>query len=324
MTTNTATLPVLSPLMGFDEASAIVVDFLKEHIPLGYWAVTRYDGYRQLYLEVRDDVYGAGPGGSHPWSGSFCVRMVAGEGPRVAPDVSAVSAYADVPVGDQLDIGAYVGIPITYGDGTLFGTLCGLDPQSQADDFAAHEPLLQLLTNLLSMILASDLDRTEQARLRERAELAADTDVLTGLLNRRGWERALEAEEGRYRRFGDPAVVLLVDLDELKETNDTIGHAAGDVIIQSAALVVSSCMRPYDYVARVGGDEFAVLATDTTVADARVIVERIREAFDAADLAASIGFAPFSIETGFVGAVAAADRAMYEEKRRRRAGNQGA
>ena len=312
-------LPTISTLMNFDEASRIVVDFLKAHVPLGYWAVTRFDGERQLYLEVRDDVYGLEAGGSHPWSGSFCVRMVAGDAPRIAADVSAEPAYDAVPVADQIDIGAYVGIPITYGDGTLFGTLCGLDPDAQSEALAEQRPLLELLTNLLSMILASDLARTEEERRRERAEMAADTDVLTGLLNRRGWERALQAEEGRYRRFGDPAVVILVDLDHLKETNDTIGHAAGDVLIQSAAQVIESLMRPYDYVARLGGDEFAVLATDTNMADADAIVERIRTVFDDVDVDASIGHAPYTIGRGFAGAVAAADRAMYEDKRRRRA-----
>ena len=54
--------------MGFDEASAAVVDYLKSVLPLGFWAVTRYDGVRQLYLEVRDDAYGLGPGGSHLWT----------------------------------------------------------------------------------------------------------------------------------------------------------------------------------------------------------------------------------------------------------------
>lgn len=188
-----------------------------------------------------------------------------------------------------------------------------------AEALRQHGPLLDLLGTMLSTVLASDLARLEEARLRGRAEMAADTDPMTGLLNRRGWARALEAEEGRYRRLGDPAVVILVDLDHLKEVNDGLGHVAGDVVIQSAAQVIEDCTRPYDYVARLGGDEFAVLAVDITESQAQDMVERMRAAFAEVDVAASIGLAPYTLDGGFPAATTAADRAMYEDKQRRRA-----
>ena len=182
---------------------------------------------------------------------------------------------------------------------------------ADSEGLRQHRPLVDLL--------GSDLARLEEARLRGRAEMAADTDPMTGLLNRRGWARALEAEEGRYRRLGDPAVVILVDLDHLKEVNDGLGHVAGDIVIQSAAQVIEDCTRPYDYVARLGGDEFAVLAVDVTESQAQEMVERMREAFARVDVAASIGLAPYTREGGFTATVTAADRAMYEDKQRRRA-----
>lgn len=319
MTTNTATLPVLSPLMGFDEASAIVVDFLKEHIPLGYWAVTRYDGYRQLYLEVRDDVYGVGPGDSHAWDDSFCVHMLAGDGPQIAPDAMAVPAYRAAPVGKAIDIGAYVGIPIVKGSGEVFGTLCGLDPAAQPEELEGNAALLALLSNLLTMILDVDLARSEEARKRERAEIAADTDALTGLLNRRGWERAMALEEDRFRRFGHPGSVIVIDLDRLKVINDTQGHQAGDDYIRRAGQTLKDCLSREDYIARLGGDEFAIMATDATPEESAAIVDRIYAEFAAAGVAGSIGCAPYTIVAGFPGAFDAADKAMYEEKRRRRA-----
>jgi len=106
--------------MGFDEASAAVVDYLKSFLPMGFWAVTRFDGLRQLYLEVRDDSYGLGPGGSHLWEDSFCINMVTGMTPQIAPDAMAIPEYAASCVAAQIDIGAYVGIPITRADGELF------------------------------------------------------------------------------------------------------------------------------------------------------------------------------------------------------------
>ena len=83
--------PTARPGLGFDEASAAVIDYLKSVLPLGFWAVTRYDGVRQLYLEVRDDAYGLGPGGSHLWTDSMCIDTVAGRTPSIAPRLPAAS-----------------------------------------------------------------------------------------------------------------------------------------------------------------------------------------------------------------------------------------
>lgn len=296
----------------------MVVDYLKAEVPLGYWAVTRYDGTDQLYLEVRDDSYGTAAGDSHPWSESFCQHMVEGRGPQVAPDAMAVPAYASTGVATKVPIGAYVGIPIASPDGGLFGTLCGLDPNVRSDELERHAPLLTILSGLLSMVLAADLARTELERERERAVTEATMDVLTGLLNRRGWEAAVTAEEARHRRFGDPSVVMVIDLDRLKEINDTQGHEAGDRHIVRAARAIRSCLRETDYAARIGGDEFALIATSTTPTAASSLVARIHTALDDEGVSGSIGHAPYTIVAGFPGAFAEADAAMYEQKRERR------
>lgn len=75
-------MPALSAEMSFDDASALVVDYLKQAVPLGYWGVTRFDGERQLYLEVRDDVYGLNAGDSRPWADTFCSLMHEGRADR--------------------------------------------------------------------------------------------------------------------------------------------------------------------------------------------------------------------------------------------------
>lgn len=298
----------------FKEASRLVVDYLKEAVPLGYWAVTRFDGERQLYLEMSDDAYGLATGDSHAWDDSFCIRMLAGDGPSVAPDAMAVPAYSSAGVARELPIGAYVGVPLTRGDGTLFGTICGLDPRPQAEDLAGHEPLIRVLSKLLGIILDADLARVEAARALEQAELAAETDSLTGVLNRRGWDRFCAVEEARMRRFGDPTLVVMIDLDDLKKVNDERGHAVGDRYLIAAAAALRSVVRDADHVARIGGDEFAVLATKITPGESDQLVARIRRAMAEADIAASVGSAPYRIKAGLAAAVQEADAAMYRDK----------
>ena len=304
----------------FDEACALVVDFLHEAIPLGYWAVTRFDGDRQLYLEVRDDAYGRQAGDSHAWSESMCIRMVAEEGPRIAVDAMAVPAYAGAGIARKLPIGTYVGIPITYGDGGLFGTICGLDPQVGADDLVASQPVLDVLAALLSMVLDADLERTETARALERAQRAAHTDPLTGVLNRRGWGQVVEVEEARLRRFGDPGAVFVIDLDEFKALNDREGHLAGDQCLVRLANAISGCVRPHDFVARLGGDEFGVLGTRLRPSDAAAMVSRLEATLEAEGIAASVGHAPYDPTTGLRASWAAADESMYQRKRIRNKG----
>jgi diguanylate cyclase (GGDEF)-like protein len=316
-----APFPVAAAGTDFDEASAAVVDYLKATLPMGFWAVTRYDGERQLYLEVRDDAYGLAAGGSHRWEDSFCVNMVKGEAPQIAPDAMAVPVYATAGVASAIDIGAYIGIPINRPDGELFGTLCGLDPHKQGPELVAHAPLLQLLSVLLSTILEADLLRTEQVRKLEWAELAAETDPMTGLLNRRGWDRYMELEEARYQRFGDPGGVIVIDLDGLKEVNDNGGHAAGDRYIRAAGQALEASVRTGDVAARLGGDEFGVIAGDLGPDGFDLLVQRILASFDAVGVAGSIGHAPYTVVAGFPGAFASADAAMYVEKARRRGAN---
>jgi diguanylate cyclase len=195
------------------------------------------------------------------------------------------------------------------------------DPFSSLEEAAAalrSAPQLgDLGRRLLATLLAAER-RAEQARERaERAEAAASTDVLTGVRNRREWDRLLAAEEERCARYGHTACVVVVDLDELKAINDSAGHRAGDELLTAAATALASASRATDTVARVGGDEFALLAVDTDLETGRVLVRRLTEALAAAGVEASAGLAERTPGGGLAGAWTEADRHMYAAKRRR-------
>ena len=179
-------------------------------------------------------------------------------------------------------------------------------------------PTLDLLGQLLSMVLASDRARDRHAQELMAAQLAAETDLLTGLYNRRAWERIITEEEERYQRLADPTVALMIDLDHLKAVNDAQGHAAGDLYIQTAAKELANSVKAGDFVARLGGDEFAVLLNNCTEVQAETIVERIYANFGRAQVVGSLGWAPITVVHGFPEAIAQADAAMYEAKSRKR------
>jgi diguanylate cyclase (GGDEF)-like protein len=310
----------LTPPRAFDQACRMVVDYLADSLPMSAWAVTRVAGDRQTILVTNDQAYGLAPGVEGRWALSICRTMVSGETPRVIPDTARESVLCDVVAAAAeggLPVAAYVGTPVLYPDGDLFGTVIGINSEPLDEGFVSHESLLDLLSSLLSSVLEADTNAVRSARELERAVSDAETDTLTGLLNRRGWERWLTREEERFRRFGDPASVVMMDLDGLKRVNDTEGHDAGDAYLRRAAETLRSVTRRGDPVARLGGDEFAMVAT-VDPDDVGSLVSRLQDALDAAGTPCSAGVAPVGVVTGFAEAIAVADAAMYDDKRARR------
>lgn len=306
--------------LDFERAAELVLSHLCAVAPMDFWSVTRVVDGRQSYLYLGDNAYGLQRGGSHDWEDSFCVHMADAVAPAVVPDVRQVPVYVEAARRLGLPIGAYAGARIDEADGSLFGAICGLrrtpvaPGDGRLDDL---EPLLVLLGRLLTMVLRADRARSRAESARLQAELAAETDALTGLSNRRAWDRVLAEERTRWLRFGDPTVLVAVDLDRVKEVNDAHGHAAGDAHIATAARALLEAVREVDVVARLGGDEFGVLLRRTPAGAAPGAVQRLQEQLDGAGVPASAGWASVQAAGGFAEALAAADAEMYRDKRSR-------
>ncbi|MBH3337952.1 EAL domain-containing protein [Pseudomonas mendocina] len=175
-----------------------------------------------------------------------------------------------------------------------------------------------------AMVLIA-LDMSVVRNLHAQLESQAVTDSLTGLLNRRGFHQALESALARIERSGQRVAVLYLDLDGFKRINDSLGHDVGDQLLRRVGEQLKACLRPYDSLARIGGDEFTALLDNlghpedaAKVAEKLIELVSVRHTLDGVDftLGASVGIACFpecgqSVE----GLLRSADMAMYEAKR---------
>lgn len=175
-----------------------------------------------------------------------------------------------------------------------------------------------------AMVLIA-LDMSVVRNLHAQLESQAVTDALTGLLNRRGFHQALESALARIERSGQRLAVLYLDLDGFKRINDSLGHDVGDQLLRRVGEQLKACLRPYDSLARIGGDEFTALLDNlghpedaAKVAEKLIELVSVRHTLDGVDftLGASVGIACFpecgqSVE----GLLRSADMAMYEAKR---------
>ncbi len=112
-------------------------------------------------------------------------------------------------------------------------------------------------------------------------------DALTGLVNRRQFELSLAREIDRVARSGEPALLLMLDIDHFKRVNDSHGHAAGDEVIRAVAEALAESVRPMDLVARIGGEEFAVILPNCAPAFGQAVAERIRSKVERRNIQAS-------------------------------------
>ena len=174
----------------------------------------------------------------------------------------------------------------------------------------------------ISQFVAIKQDVTARRHHEEQIRHLAMHDPLTDLPNRRALDGAMERICWDARR-GAPGALMILDVDNFKPVNDTLGHIGGDQLLAELAKLLRQTLRPTDFLARLGGDEFAVLLQDTSIEGAAQVADRIRNAVSihpfrfgdrVFDLTISVGIAPMDAATDGPGAMVHADSAMYAAK----------
>jgi diguanylate cyclase (GGDEF)-like protein len=171
------------------------------------------------------------------------------------------------------------------------------DSESSGLDLGAALQLLQQSGHRLPDRRAVGPDAWLQAVVDGLIDLSS-RDALTGLANRRHFELVLASEVDRVARAGEPALVLMIDIDHFKRVNDTHGHAAGDAVLQAVARALADCIRPMDTLARIGGEEFAMVLPNCQPSFGSVVAERIRRHVELRPVTAGPALIPVTVSIG--------------------------
>lgn len=207
-----------------------------------------------------------------PRADSICTLVVEQVRPLVIPDTHLDPRVAErATVTGPMNVRAYAGVPVVTADGYALGTLCVIDHRPRPFTPEQIEALTQL-----AEVLGAELERRAAQVQLKRMSL---TDALTGLPNRAQFREHLRQATQRVTLTGERVALALLDLDGFKDVNDSLGHQAGDDLLQQVATRLREVLSSSDLVARMGGDEFALVLTDVRgIGSVERVLTRLRDA----------------------------------------------
>ncbi len=248
-----------------------------------------------------------------------CYFIGHGEATATPYDILPLKARSTVEPGGWDPMDTLI-IPLRDKDERLLGIISLDEPKD------GKMPMIETL-RALEVLANQTVNALESARIHARTRRQAVMDGLTGLFNHGYFQESLALQAREHVESGQPYTVLMIDLDNFKEVNDTFGHLAGDEVLKAVANSLNACIRKEDIAARYGGEEFAVLLPRCAKDQADVIAERIRSTVAEIDVRVdsvenpirvtlSVGLASFPSEGGdHQNILEKADHALYIAKR---------
>ncbi len=327
----------------FDRLTRLAGKILRAPVTL----VSLVDGRRQFFKSARGLPEPWASRRETPLSHSFCQHVVRSAGPLVVPDAREDPLVRENLAIRDLGVIAYLGAPLTTGEGHTLGAFCAIDGQPRAWTDLDLDMVSEMAASTMAEVelrmevahrraaeamletalrQSEALNRslnslaTELTDCNARLDRLARSDGLTGMLNIRTLRQELGERAATCLDRGQPLSVIMIDVDHFKAYNDAHGHPAGDDVLVAVATLIREGVRHHDLAGRYGGEEFIVGLPGTGESEALILAERLRQqiawhGWSRTSITASLGVATASRPDDLGGLIAAADRALYEAKR---------
>ncbi len=249
----------------------------------------------------------------------YCCKILATGQMLYVPDASASSEWDDNPEYTEEGLVSYLGWPIRWPDGRIFGSICVFDRKAT---FYLNQ-FIELLSTMADLLEADLLLITQHEEMRH----ISNTDPLTGLYNRRGFELLVERQLQLNRRYAFSMGLFYLDIDNMKSINDSYGHIAGDKALELVATACKESLRESDIACRLGGDEFVLACALSSSSDIDSLVERVTARMSELSIEIANKRVAVEVSLGFVAnkdnkslddLLGEADRQMYLAKEARK------
>jgi len=294
--------------------AGVVIAELKKVIDISWAAITRIEDDSVHFLALSSDTASTRKAGDRiQLKGTAYEWLIAHRVVTVEPDLFQESRFTNGKYHLKQGIRSVAYFPLIREDevtGSI--TLASRQPHIYSPRY------IGILERLIPLITA----QVENARLYGEAVETARIDELTGLYNRRALNEMMVNEIKRCSRYGGMFSLIILDIDTLKNINDTYGHLTGDEYLRQVGSIIKTTVRSTDRAFRYGGDEFAILLTQTTTDDATRVAERVRQQVASATreidipITCSLGIASWPAGGHDVkDIINAADAALYQAKR---------
>lgn len=214
------------------------------------------------------------PGDRYEFNATYCSITCLAQGPVTLEHVGKDAKLAIHPAYKALGLESYIGIPIRLNE-KLYGTLNFSSPKPFPRKFRDIDiDALQLMASWIEGELIRRQQESELKLLNQKLEHQANYDSLTNIANRRGMYKTLKKDINRLQRKQGECTIAIIDIDNFKALNDTYGHQKGDKALVAIAKTLSDSLRNYEFVARMGGEEFLIWLPDTNVDTSKHVFQR--------------------------------------------------
>ena len=279
----------LADTASFDNFCMAALNELHIRLPFALWMVTRTVGTDWIVVKALDGHYGISDGDTFNWTHSFCIRMVAGDGPNFAPISKDIPAYAEAPIGKNLTIESYMGYGLENNTGQIFGTLCAISPEPVDQNWSQHEPFVLEIKRLIEISYRREYDSTNHNRQVAILAKYPDIDSSVVIWSAQKWDQLVESKEKLSNATRSNMSVLLVALDS---------EGATDHNVALISLTLTMILGEQSWIARRNPNLISAIIDNCSIAQLDAHVATFKHCTAASNIHCSLGYATRSQQYG--------------------------